>query len=169
MPGLWVRASPGAETFVLSLFNLHLETWKPAPGDLEKAGAEQKSAALVPPRRWNRTTAPLGAYRFEACNPDHRVSSGHLTHNFCPFWILSRFSLSADKLRKSQRVGSWCTDKIEKAKLAIIGVWISNHLHVRCVKSSLCTSEAYYIFSSSTKKGRKWQGWRRRRRSKVGR
>ena len=31
-----------------------------------------------PPRRWNRTTAPLSAYRFEACNPDHRISSGQL-------------------------------------------------------------------------------------------
>ena len=28
------------------------------------------------PRRWNRTTASLPAYRFEACTPDHRRSSG---------------------------------------------------------------------------------------------
>ena len=32
------------------------------------------------PRRWNRTTASLPAYRFEACTPDHRSSSGHIFH-----------------------------------------------------------------------------------------
>ena len=31
---------------------------------------------LSPPRRWNRTTVPLDTYRFEACTPDHRGSSG---------------------------------------------------------------------------------------------
>lgn len=29
------------------------------------------------PERWNRTTLPLGSYRFEACTPAHRRSSGH--------------------------------------------------------------------------------------------
>ncbi len=31
--------------------------------------------SFVSPRRWNRTTLPLGSYRFEACTPDHRRSS----------------------------------------------------------------------------------------------
>ena len=43
-----------------------------------RGGADQKMLKHFPPRRWNRTTAPLSAYRFEACNPDHRISSGQL-------------------------------------------------------------------------------------------
>ena len=39
--------------------------------------ADAGAGAKSPPRRWNRTTALLSAYRFEACNPDHRMSSGH--------------------------------------------------------------------------------------------
>ena len=34
------------------------------------------------PRRWNRTTASLPAYRFEACTPDHRRSSGQWESTF---------------------------------------------------------------------------------------
>ena len=34
------------------------------------------------PTRWNRTTPSLDGYRFEACTPDHRSSSGHGFQNF---------------------------------------------------------------------------------------
>lgn len=40
--------------------------------------AEALSSAIpvCPPSRWNRTTLTLISYRFEACTPDHRGSTG---------------------------------------------------------------------------------------------
>ena len=64
-----------SESFLKVVSRTLTSVWPPGRGG--QGGADARPGTKCPPRRWNRTTALLSAYRFEACNPDHRMSSGH--------------------------------------------------------------------------------------------
>lgn len=85
---------------------------------------------VTSPERWNWTTLPLSSYRFEACTPDHRGSSGHFTNASQTYkYLTTARPVLVMVSQKKSKVTLYLSEKARVHKV---------QSHAGCPKAYLC-------------------------------